>query len=126
VKYELLLRGRAKSDIRRAAKWYERQREGLGRDFVAEVDAALALIEAHPEKYQIVHREIRHAICAGFLTVFSTEFELLKSEFLPSCTLNGTTFPGAYRTNFAFPIFSSLTSSNASPGSPCGGPRQER
>jgi plasmid stabilization system protein ParE len=66
VKYELLLRGRAKADIRRAAKWYERQREGLGRDFVAEVDAALALIEAHPEQYRIVHREIRHAILRRF------------------------------------------------------------
>jgi plasmid stabilization system protein ParE len=66
VKYELLLRGRAKADIRRAAKWYERQREGLGRDFVAEVDAALALIEANPEQYEIVHREIRHAILRRF------------------------------------------------------------
>jgi plasmid stabilization system protein ParE len=66
VKYELLIRGRAKADIRRAAKWYERQREGLGRDFVAEVDAALALIEANPEQYEIVHREIRHAILRRF------------------------------------------------------------
>jgi plasmid stabilization system protein ParE len=66
VKYELLVRGRAKADIRRAAKWYERQREGLGRDFVAEVDAALALIEANPEQYEIVHREIRHAILRRF------------------------------------------------------------
>ena len=66
MKYELLLRGRAKADIRRAAKWYERQREGLGRDFVGEVDAALALIEANPEQYEIVYREIRHAILRRF------------------------------------------------------------
>ena len=66
MKYELLLRGRAKADIRRAAKWYERQRKGLGRDFVAELDAALALIEANPEQYEIVHREIRHAILRRF------------------------------------------------------------
>ena len=66
MKYELLLRGRAKADIRRAAKWYERQREGLGRDFVAEVDAALALIEANPEQYEVVHREIRHTILRRF------------------------------------------------------------
>jgi plasmid stabilization system protein ParE len=66
VTYELLLRGRAKADIRRAAKWYERQREGLGRDFVAEVDAAIALIETNPEQYEIVHREIRHAILRRF------------------------------------------------------------
>jgi plasmid stabilization system protein ParE len=66
VKYELLLRGRAKADIRRAAKWYERQRKGLGKDFVAEVDAALGLIEANPQHYEIVHREIRHAILRRF------------------------------------------------------------
>ena len=66
MKYELLLRGRAKTDIRRAAKWYERQRKGLGKDFVAEVDAALGFIEANPEQYEIVHREIRHAILRRF------------------------------------------------------------
>ena len=66
MKYELLLRGRAKADIRRAAKWYERQREGLGKDFVAEVDAALALIKDNHEQYAIVHREIRHAILRRF------------------------------------------------------------
>ena len=66
MKYELLLRGRAKADIRRAAKWYERQREGLGREFVAEVDTALGRIEANPEHYEVVHREMRHAILRRF------------------------------------------------------------
>ena len=63
---ELLVRGRAKADIRRAAKWYEKQREGLGKQFVAEVDAALERIEANPEQYQILHRDIRHAITRLF------------------------------------------------------------
>lgn len=66
MKYELLVRGRAKADIRRAAKWYERQREGLGREFVTEVDSALGRIEANPEQYEVVHREIRHAILRRF------------------------------------------------------------
>jgi len=66
VKYELLLRGKAKADIRRAARWYEYQRKGLGREFVAEVDATLARLETNPEQYEIVHREIRHAILRRF------------------------------------------------------------
>jgi toxin ParE1/3/4 len=66
VTYELLLRGKAKADIRRAAKWYEYQRTGLGKEFVAEVDAALARIQANPKEYEIVHREIRHAILHRF------------------------------------------------------------
>ena len=66
MKLELLVRGRAKADIRRAAKWYDRQKKGLGQRFVAEVDAALGRIEANPEQYQIVHRNIRHAITRDF------------------------------------------------------------
>ena len=66
MKYELLVRGKAKADIRRAAKWYEYQREGLGREFISEVDQALARIQTNPEQYEIVHREIRHAILRRF------------------------------------------------------------
>jgi plasmid stabilization system protein ParE len=66
VNYELLIRGRAKRDVRRAAKWYERQREGLGREFVGEVDAALARIAGNPQQYEVVHREIRHSILRRF------------------------------------------------------------
>jgi plasmid stabilization system protein ParE len=66
VKYELLIRGRAKRDVRRAAKWYERQHEGLGKEFVVEVDAALERIAGNPEQYEVVHREIRHCILRRF------------------------------------------------------------
>jgi len=66
VKYELLIRGRAKRDVRRATKWYERQREGLGTEFVVEVDAALQRIAGNPEQYEVVHREIRHCVLRRF------------------------------------------------------------
>jgi len=63
VKYELLLRGKAKADIRRAARWYEYQRKGLGREFVAEVDATLArkprissnLFTESPTPFVLIH-----------------------------------------------------------------------
>ena len=66
MKYELLIRGRAKRDVLRAAKWYERQHEGLGKEFVVEVDAALERIAGNPEQYEVVHREIRHCILRRF------------------------------------------------------------
>jgi hypothetical protein len=62
VSYELVVRSRAKADTRRAAKWYETQREGLGVDFVSEVDNAIRRIEVNPEQFQVVHEGIRHAI----------------------------------------------------------------
>lgn len=66
MNYEILIRGRAKRDVRGAAKWYERQREGLGREFVSEVDVALARIAGNPHQYEVVHREIRHTILRRF------------------------------------------------------------
>jgi len=41
VTYRLLVRRQAKGDLKRAASWYERQLEGLGREFVTEVEGAL-------------------------------------------------------------------------------------
>jgi toxin ParE1/3/4 len=66
VKYELLIRRRAKRDVRRAAKWYQRQHEGLGKEFVVEVDGTLERIAGNPEQYEVVHREIRRCILRRF------------------------------------------------------------
>lgn len=64
--YRLLVRRQAKSDLRRAARWYELQRPGLGRDFVAQVEAALERVTANPQQYQVLHRDIRRAIPRKF------------------------------------------------------------
>ena len=66
MKYRLLVRRRAKADIRSAARWYEAQRPGLGRDFVAEVDATLNRVAEYPFQCQVLHREARRAIVHRF------------------------------------------------------------
>jgi len=62
----LVLRRAAQREFDAAADWYERQRPGLGREFIAEVDRAMAEIQAHGERYAIIHREFR--------TVFTRRF----------------------------------------------------
>jgi toxin ParE1/3/4 len=66
VKHRVIVRGRAKADVRKAAGWYERQRPGLGREFVAEVDATLNRVAESPYQYQVLHREARRAIVRRF------------------------------------------------------------
>jgi plasmid stabilization system protein ParE len=66
VKYHLVVRGRAKADVRKAVGWYERQRPGLGRDFIAQVDAALNRVADNAYQYQVLHREARRAIVRRF------------------------------------------------------------
>ena len=64
--YRLVVRQQAKADIRQAARWYERQRGGLGRAFVQHIDALLGRVRLNPMQYQVVHREVRRAIPRRF------------------------------------------------------------
>ena len=64
--YRLVVRQQAKADIRDAARWYERQRIGLGRAFVEQIDALLDRIRLNPMQYQVVHGEIRRAVPRRF------------------------------------------------------------
>ncbi len=66
MKYRLLVRRRAKADVRSAARRYELQRPGLGREYVAEVDAAMSRVALNPLQYQVLHRETRRAIVRRF------------------------------------------------------------
>ena len=62
MNYRLLIRRQAKSDLRQAVRWYEGQSPGLGREFVAEVEATLTRIGENPLQYQPIYREVRRAI----------------------------------------------------------------
>ena len=42
------------------------QRSGLGREFVAEVDAALSRVADNPLQYQVLHRDARRAVVHRF------------------------------------------------------------
>jgi toxin ParE1/3/4 len=66
VRYRLLVRRLAKADVRSAARRYELQRPGLGREFVAEVDKALGRVAENPLQYQVLRREVRRAIVRRF------------------------------------------------------------
>jgi plasmid stabilization system protein ParE len=66
VTYRLLVRRQAKLDLRQAVQWYDQQQYGLGREFGAQVDAAMELIADNPMQYQILYRNIRRAILRKF------------------------------------------------------------
>jgi plasmid stabilization system protein ParE len=61
-----IFRPAAASDIRRARLWYERQRRGLGDEFLAEVRVAMDAALTMPEAYPILHRQTRRAMVRRF------------------------------------------------------------
>ena len=63
---QLLVRTAAAADIEDAYQWYERQRIGLGEEFLAAVDDKLQEIVAHPTAYPVIHRDLRRALLHRF------------------------------------------------------------
>ena len=57
----LRVRLRARRDIDDGADWYEATREGLGDEFLVEVERSLLKIEEHPESFPVRYGEIRRA-----------------------------------------------------------------
>ena len=66
MKYRVVVRRRAKADVGSAARRYELQRPGLGRELVTEVDAALNRVADNPFQYQVLYRGARRAIVHRF------------------------------------------------------------
>ena len=62
----ILVRPAAAADIEDAFLWYERQRPGLGDEFLDAVQAACEGIAAHPTMYPVTHRNTRRALLRRF------------------------------------------------------------
>lgn len=61
-----IVRAAAAADIDQAFLWYESQRPGLGREFLAAADALVSAIAEHPLRYPVVRRNSRRALLRRF------------------------------------------------------------
>jgi len=51
--WSLLLSSSAEADIAEAALWYEGRQQGLGNEFVAEVESVLEKLKQDPERFRL-------------------------------------------------------------------------
>ena len=63
---KVYLRPEAEADIEDAATWYDRQRKGLGQEFLDDVLVALDTISENPNIYPIMYRQSRRAVVRRF------------------------------------------------------------
>lgn len=66
VSLRIVARDEAEADIAEAALWYERQRAGLGREFIGEVDSCFDSIGRQPEIFPVVYRSARLGLLRKF------------------------------------------------------------
>jgi plasmid stabilization system protein ParE len=60
--YKSVILPHAKKDIREAAIWYNKKREGLGKRFTAEVREIVRVIRQNPAAFSIRYDDVRIAV----------------------------------------------------------------
>jgi toxin ParE1/3/4 len=87
----------AKKEFSRSITWYDRQREGLGGEFLNDFDTAVAAIQNNPKGYGLMlggksKREIRGYVMGRF--PFVIVYELLAKEICIIAVAHGQKRPG--------------------------------
>lgn len=63
---QCIVRPAAAADIDEAFLWYEAQRPGLGREFLAAADTLIDAIAEHPLRHPVIRRNTRRALMRRF------------------------------------------------------------
>ncbi len=66
MKYKLVIRSCAETDISTSVIWYEKKRKGLGKSFQKFLDATFRSIIINPESFPLVYKKIRRALIKKF------------------------------------------------------------
>ena len=77
---KLLYTSRAKDDIEIAFLWYEKQRRGLGFEFLDCVDASINSIISNPKLFSVCYSRFRRCVIRRFpFSIFYTieDFEII-------------------------------------------------
>nr|VFJ96960.1 MAG: Plasmid stabilization system protein ParE [Candidatus Kentron sp. H]VFJ97570.1 MAG: Plasmid stabilization system protein ParE [Candidatus Kentron sp. H]VFK03006.1 MAG: Plasmid stabilization system protein ParE [Candidatus Kentron sp. H] len=85
------LRPEAEADIEEAARWYERQRDGLGDEFLDEASTTLAAISDNPSLYPVVHGNIRRALIHRF--PFGMYYRVEEETIVVVAVMHGSRHP---------------------------------
>jgi len=66
VTYQVIVEDVADQDIAEAADWYEQQRKGPGKQFIAEVRAVFAQLRVNPQIFSVRYKDIHTATVKVF------------------------------------------------------------
>lgn len=87
----IVVKPSAELDITEAFLWYEEQREGLGVDFVSEIDAVFARISSNAQSIEIKHELVRLAFTHRF--PFAVHFLIEREKIIVLAVLHTSRDP---------------------------------
>lgn len=63
---QVVFRQQARREFDEAGDWYEKERAGLGLEFLAEIERLIHHIASNPEQFPILYRDVRKAVARRF------------------------------------------------------------
>lgn len=76
--YSLIIKPRAVVMMQEGYWWYEEQRQGLGEEFLAELDDLYLKLQSHPEYFSKIKKNFRQAALKRFPYV--VVYEIIRTE----------------------------------------------
>lgn len=95
MKRTVRLREEADHDLTAAALWYERQRSGLGHEFLDEALSTFKAIAEQPLVCPLVHRNTRRALMHRF--PFGVYFRIEDADIVVVAVMHGSRHPRRWR-----------------------------
>lgn len=64
--YQIDFKSEVSYDIKAAYDWYEKQRSGLGENFLLALEESYAKIKREPKLYQLIYKSVRRKLIQRF------------------------------------------------------------
>ena len=91
----VVFRRAAESEFEDAAVWYDEQRFGLGEEFIAEIEQAVANAAAAPQRYPVVFDDIRRTVARRF--PYSVYFRIRSDALVVLAVFHGRRNPAIWQ-----------------------------
>ena len=91
MKYTIQFKGEALVDVTEIANWYNEKRNGLGMEFLDELELSVKKIKLNPFNYQVQKKNIRQAMLNRF--PYLIIFEIEENEIVIYSVIHGKRNP---------------------------------
>jgi plasmid stabilization system protein ParE len=92
---DLVMAPEAEQDVSEAYAWYERQRAGLGEEFMSCVDACIEAVCRTPKMHRVVHESYRRGLVRRF--PYAVFYEYADNTVTVYAVMHTARDPGKWR-----------------------------
>jgi plasmid stabilization system protein ParE len=95
VSLPVVTRPAAAAEIETAYRWYEKEREGLGSEFLEAVEKMVKAIAENPERFPAIRKDIRRAVLSRF--PYSIFYRIVSGHVVVIACFHGKRNPRVWR-----------------------------